>query len=169
MGASNKQTTMRSSVISLTLLVSLGSVILSTKDEERQFDLSTLLGLAGVGGGGAAGLGGLANLGADGASGLLSNGGKGGKGALSLFGGRSLATQQLNRHGKGKDGKGKGNDGKGKGKDGKKGKGEGSSASPLLNLLSNNLLGQIIQSVLNLLTGAVSSVLPLRTALEPKA
>merc|ERR1712083_839578 len=83
--------------------------------------------------------------------------------------GRSLATQKLNRHGKGKDGKGKGKDGKGKGKDGKKGKGEDSSASPLLDLLSNNLLGQIIQSVLNLLTGAVSSVLTLRTALEPKA
>merc|ERR1711915_438279 len=116
--------------------------------------------------------GGLANLGAGGASGLLSNGGKGGKdgkGALSLFGGRSLDTQKLNRHGKGKDGKGKGKDGKGKGEDGKKGKGEGSSASPLLDLLSNNLLGHIIQSVLNLLTGAVSSVLPLRTALEPKA
>merc|ERR1711975_159494 len=100
-----------------------------------------------------------------GLSGLF--GGKGGKGALSLFGGRSLATQQLNRHGKGKDGKGKGKDGKGK--DGKKGKGKGSSESPLLDLLSNNLLGQIIQSVLNLLTGAASSVLPLRTTLEPKA
>merc|ERR1712215_643198 len=113
------ESTMRSSVISLTLLVSLGSVILSTEDGERQFDLSTLLGLAGagglsnlgalsglLGGGGAAGLGGLANPGAGGASGLLSNGGKGGKGgkgALSLLGGRSLATQKLNRDGKGKD------------------------------------------------------------------
>merc|ERR1712042_124794 len=89
-------------------------------------------------------------------------GGKGGKGALSLFGGRSLSTSQLDRHGKGKDGKGKGKDGKG----GKKGK--GASESSLLDLFSNNLLGQILQSVLNLLTGAVSSIIPLRTTLEPK-
>merc|ERR1711872_981963 len=118
------------------------------------------------------GLGGLSNIigtgGAYGLTGPLSGigkggkFGKGGKGALSLFGGRSLSTSQLDRHGKGKDGKGKGKDGKG----GKKGK--GASESSLLDLFSNNLLGQILQSVLNLLTGAVSSVIPLRTTLEPK-
>jgi len=64
------------------------------------------------------------------------------------------------KDGKGKDGKGKDGKGKdGKGKDGKgkdgKGKGSESVGSSLLDTLSNNLLGQIIQAALNLLTGAL--------------
>merc|ERR1711872_257366 len=117
--------------------------------------------LSGIGKGGKFGKGGKGfSSSLIGNSGLF--GGKGGKGALTLFGGRSLSTSQLDRHGKGKDGKGKGKDGKG----GKKGK--SASESSLLDLFSNNLLGQILQSVLNLLTGAVSSIIPLRTTLEPK-
>merc|ERR1711874_455828 len=77
---------------------------------------------------------------------------------LSGLTGRSLVESE--RHGKGKEGKGKGKDGKGKGKD--------SAGSSLLDTLSNNLLGQIIQAVLNLLTGAVSSLNPFRSALETK-
>jgi len=74
---------------------------------------------------------------------------------LSGLTGRSLVESE--RHGKGKDGKGKG-----------KGKGKDSAGSSLLDTLSNNLLGQIIQAVLNLLTGAVSSLNPFRSALETK-
>merc|ERR1711874_269042 len=77
---------------------------------------------------------------------------------LSGLTGRSLVESE--RHGKGKEGKGKGKEGKGKGKD--------SAGSSLLDTLSNNLLGQIIQAVLNLLTGAVSSLNPFRSALETK-
>jgi len=69
----------------------------------------------------------------------------GGKGDFSGLLGRSLKLVESERHGKGKDGKGK--DGKGKGKD--------SVGSSLLDFLSNNLLGQIIQAALNLLTGAL--------------
>ena len=130
--------------------------------------LSSLISSGGVYGLPGSGKGGKFGKGGKGfASSLIGNsglfGGKGGKGAITLFGGRSLSTPQLDRHGKGKDGKGKGKDGKG----GKKGK--GASESSLLDLFSNNILGQILQSVLNLLTGAVSSVIPLRTTLEPKA
>merc|ERR1711874_274390 len=70
---------------------------------------------------------------------------------LSGLTGRSLVESE--RHGKGKEGKGKGKEGAG---------------SSLLDTLSNNLLGQIIQAVLNLLTGAVSSLNPFRSALETK-
>jgi len=77
---------------------------------------------------------------------------------LSGLTGRSL--EESERHGKGKEGKGKGKEGKGKGKE--------SSGSSLLDTLSNNLLGQIIQAVLNLLTGAVSSLNPFKSALETK-
>merc|ERR1712112_342902 len=62
--------------------------------------------------------------------------------------------------GKGKDGKGK----DGKGKDGK-GKGKDSVGSSLLDTLSNNLLGQIIQAALNLLTGALGRS---DVAMEPR-
>merc|ERR1719477_108786 len=87
---------------------------------------------------------------------FLSNllGGKGGKGGKSDFPGllgRSLKLVESERHGKGKDGK----DGKGKGKD--------SVGSSLLDFLSNNLLGQIIQAALNLLTGALG-----RSDVEPR-
>merc|ERR1712025_1383037 len=76
---------------------------------------------------------------------LGGKGGKGGKGAFSGLFGRSLKLVESERHGKGKDGKGK--DGKGEGKD--------SVGSSLLDTLSNNLLGRIIQAALNLLTGAL--------------
>merc|ERR1719495_2757371 len=107
-------------------------------------------------------------------------------GLLSLLGGNTESTSAnevaggkgkdgKGKDGKGKDGKGKGKDGKGgkekegKGKAGKGGKGNDSAAeSSILDTLSNNLLGQIIQSVLGLLTGAVSSLNPLKSALEPK-
>jgi len=79
---------------------------------------------------------------------------------LSGLTGKSLDLVESERHGKGKEGKGKGKDGKGKGKD--------AAGSSLLDTLSNNLLGQIIQAVLNLLTGAVSSLNPFRSALETK-
>merc|ERR1712179_436841 len=92
--------------------------------------------------------------------------GKGGKGEqtglipdidiTNIFG-RSFNSVELERHGKGKEGKG----GIGKGKD--------STGSSLLETLSNNLLGQIIQAVLSLLTGAVDSLNPFRTIMEPKA
>merc|ERR1712234_23339 len=73
------------------------------------------------------------------------------------------------KDGKGKDGKGKdagiggdilgnllgGKERHGKGKDGKGKKGKDSVGSSLLDTLSNNLLGQIIQAALNLLTGAL--------------
>jgi len=84
---------------------------------------------------------------------LGGKGGKGGKGAFSGLFGRSLKLVESERHGKGKDGKGK--DGKGKGKD--------SVGSSLLDFLSNNLLGQIIQAALNLLTGALG-----RSDVEPR-
>jgi len=84
---------------------------------------------------------------------LGGKGGKGGKGAFSGLFGRSLKLVESERHGKGKDGKGK--DGKGKGKD--------SVGSSLLDTLSNNLLGQIIQAALNLLTGALG-----RSDVEPR-
>ena len=67
---------------------------------------------------------------------------------------RSIQLDETERHGKGKGGKGKG---------------EGSTGSSLLDTLSNNLLGQIIQAVLNLLTGAVSSLNPLRADLDTKS
>merc|ERR1719369_226834 len=99
-------------------------------------------------------------------------------GLLSLLGGNAESTSAnevaggKGKDGKGKDGKGKGKDGKGKdgkGKEGKGGKGNDSAAeSSILDILSNNLLGQIIQSVLGLLTGAVSSLNPLKSAMEPK-
>merc|ERR1719369_1606169 len=109
-------------------------------------------------------------------------------GLLSLLGGNAESTSAnevaggKGKDGKGKDGKGKGKDGKGKGKDGKGGKGkegkgkegkggkgnESAAESSILDTLSNNLLGQIIQSVLGLLTGAVSSLNPLKSAMEPK-
>jgi len=65
----------------------------------------------------------------------------GGKGDFSGLLGRSLKLVESERHGKGKDGKGK--------------KGKDSVGSSLLDTLSNNLLGQIIQAALNLLTGAL--------------
>merc|ERR1719427_2222677 len=87
-------------------------------------------------------------------------GGKDGKGGKGKEG--------KGKEGKGKDGKG-GKGKEGKGKEGKGGKGNDSAAeSSILDTLSNNLLGQIIQSVLSLLTGAVSSLNPLKSALEPK-
>jgi len=91
---------------------------------------------------------------------ILSNllGGKGVKGGKNVFSGlfgRSLKLVESERHGKGKDGKGK--DGKGKGKD--------SVGSSLLDTLSNNLLGQIIQAALNLLTGALGRS---DVAMEPR-
>merc|ERR1719369_1501912 len=99
-------------------------------------------------------------------------------GLLSLLGGNTeLTSANEVAGGKGKDGKGKdgkGKDGKGKGKEGKGGKGkegkgkESAAESSILDILSNNLLGQIIQSVLGLLTGAVSSLNPLKSAMEPK-
>merc|ERR1712179_159708 len=70
--------------------------------------------------------------------------------------GRSIKLVETERHGK-------------HGKEGKKGKdSQESTGSSLLDTLSNNLLGQIIQSVLSLLTGAVSSLNPLKSAMEPK-
>merc|ERR1719495_42090 len=107
-------------------------------------------------------------------------------GLLSLLGGNTESTSAnevaggKGKDGKGKDGKGKGKDGKGKGKDGGKGKegkgkegkgGKGNDSaaeSSILDTLSNNLLGQIIQSVLGLLTGAVSRLERIQTAMEPK-
>merc|ERR1719369_1535863 len=99
-------------------------------------------------------------------------------GLLSLLGGNTESTSAnevaggKGKDGKGKDGKGKDGKGKGKegkGKEGKGGKGNDSAAeSSILDTLSNNLLGQIIQSVLGLLTGAVSSLNPLKSAMEPK-
>merc|ERR1712050_633113 len=65
----------------------------------------------------------------------------GGNGDFSGLLGRSLKLVESERHGKGKDGKGK--------------KGKDSVGSSLLDTLSNNLLGQIIQAALNLLTGAL--------------
>merc|ERR1712142_1366461 len=65
----------------------------------------------------------------------------GGKGDFSGLLGRSLKLVESERHGKGKDGKGK--------------KGKDSVGSSILDTLSNNLLGQIIQAALNLLTGAL--------------
>merc|ERR1719431_70214 len=181
---------MKTSAIYLSFLFCLGSVVLTSEEEERTIDLATLLGLGGAGLAGAGlatALGSLSGL--SGLSGLTAGltGGKEGKGGKEAKGGKS-----------GKDGKGKGKgkrrsliaaeqdiipdlstllrsinlveterhgkDGKGKGKEGK-GKGQESS---LLDTLSNNLLGQIIQAVLNLLTGAVSSLNPFRSALEAK-
>merc|ERR1711874_771158 len=167
---------------------------LSNVEEESQLsELSALLGLLNGGGGGAdsSGLASLIPDGGKGKEGKAGKGkegkagkgkaGKGGKGKggkngeiaitdvvseatgglsdlLSGLTGRSLVESE--RHGKGKEGKGKGKDGKGKGKD--------SAGSSLLDTLSNNLLGEIIQAVLNLLTGAVSSLNPFRSALETK-
>merc|ERR1719477_287907 len=191
---------MKTSTICLGFLLCIGSVVLPSEEEERQFDLNALLGLLGAGsgssgltglasllnlpGGNSAALGGLlgtigGNAGTGGKEGkggkgkdgkgkggkgkgkggdFLSNllGGKGGKGGKSVFPGlvgRSLKLVESERHGKGKDGKGK--DGKGKGKD--------SAGSSLLDFLSNNLLGQIIQAALNLLTGALG-----RSDVEPR-
>merc|ERR1711872_719617 len=76
---------MKSSSILLTFLCTLSSVILTAEDEDRQFDLSTLLGLGAVGLTGV-GLAGLAGTGISAASSLL-GGGKGGKGK-GLFGGK---------------------------------------------------------------------------------
>merc|ERR1712013_283439 len=67
---------------------------------------------------------------------------------------RSIQLVETERHGKGKEGKGKGKD---------------STESSLIDTLSNNILGQIIQAVLGLLTGAVSSLNPFRAALETKS
>merc|ERR1712013_982726 len=74
---------------------------------------------------------------------------------------RFIQLVETERHGKGKEGKGTGKEGKGKGKD--------STESSLIDTLSNNILGQIIQAVLGLLTGAVSSLNPFRAALETKS
>merc|ERR1719250_384868 len=214
---------MKTSTICLGFLLCIVSVVLPSEEEERQFDLNALLGLAGAGSSGLSGLASLLSLtggnsGAlgsliggkggkaakggkegkgKGSSGLLGGlfGGKGGKGGKGLFGGkalegffggkgkrRSLKLVELSENrglldgalsgllgtvtdgigavtdgkgGKGKDGKGKDGKGKdGKGKDGK-GKSPESVGSSLLDTLSNNLLGQIIQAALNLLTGAL--------------
>merc|ERR1712105_158169 len=48
-------------------------------------------------------------------------------------------------------------------------KGKDSTGSSILDFLSNNLLGQIIQAVLNLLTGAADSLNPFKSIMEPKA
>jgi len=234
---------MKTSTICLGFLLCISSVVLPSEEEERQFDLSALLGssglpglttLLGLQGGNSGALGSLLGAIGQGAgssgkgkvgkgkggkgtgSDLLGGlfGGKGGKepfggkgkGLESFFGkGRSLKLVELSENrglldgalsgllgtvtdgigavtdgkggkgkdGKGKDGKGKdgkGKDGKGKdgkGKDGKgkdgKGKGSESVGSSLLDTLSNNLLGQIIQAALNLLTGALG-----RSDVEPR-
>merc|ERR1712025_398974 len=125
--------------------------------------------------------------GKDGKGGKGFFGGKGpfggkGKGLEGLFGGkgRSLKLVELSENrglldgalsgllGTVTDGIGAVTDGKGgKGKDGKgkdgKGKGSESVGSSLLDTLSNNLLGQIIQAALNLLTGALG-----RSDVEPR-
>merc|ERR1719317_2208 len=189
---------MKTSTIYLSFLFCLGSVVFTSEEEERTFDLASLVSLLGLGTAGLAGAG-LATAGVAGLSGLLGGKGKGkgkaGEGLLSgLFGGkggkdgkgkgkgkgkrrslieaeqdiqdlstllRSIQLVETERHGKGKEGKGKGKEGKGKGKD--------STESSLIDTLSNNILGQIIQAVLGLLTGAVSSLNPFRAALETKS
>merc|ERR1712106_176820 len=135
--------------------------------------LSSLLGANGGAGlssllGGNGGIG-LSSLLAGGKAGKAGKAGRGGQGLSDLFAqfggeGRSLNLLASERHGKGKDGKGKNVKGKGKGKDSNK----ESAGSSLLDTLSDNLLGKIIEAVLNLLTGAASSLNPLRTALETK-
>merc|ERR1712013_917216 len=114
-------------------------------------------------------------------SGLLGGLFGGGEGGKGLFGGkgkgkrRSLKLEELSKNrglldgalsgllGTVTDGIGAVTDGKGgKGKDGK-GKGAESVGSSLLDTLSNNLLGQIIQAALNLLTGALG-----RSDVEPR-
>merc|ERR1712142_1164213 len=70
----------------------------------------------------------------------------GGKGDFSGLLGRSLKLVESERHGKGKEGK-------------------DSVGSSLLDTLSNNLLGQIIQAALNLLTGALGRS---DVAMEPR-
>jgi len=142
-------------------------------------------GKAGKGGkGGKAGKAGKA--GKDGKGGNAGKDGKGGKGGkdgnpleqlFNSFAGRSSKLLETERHGKGKEGKGKGKEGKegkGKGKEGKGGKDstESTGSSPI-DILSDSLskfglLGQIIQGVLNLLTGAVSSLNPFKSAIEAK-
>merc|ERR1712025_1561344 len=99
--------------------------------------------------GGKGGKGKDAGIGGDILGNLLGGkGGKGGKGAFSGLFGRSLKLVESERHGKGKDGKGK-----------------DSVGSSLLDTLSNNLLGQIIQAALNLLTGALGRS---NVAVEPR-
>ena len=99
---------------------------------------------------------------------------------LSLLSGTEETGGKDEKGGKGgkggKDGKGK--DGKEKGKGGKKdkGKGEGNTDSPgsspldtFSSILSNfGILGQIIQAVLNVLTGTERSLNPLMTDFDPK-
>merc|ERR1719369_1455620 len=181
---------MKTSVLCLSFLLSLTSLTLTSEEEElRQINLGqigpSLLQLltAAAAGAGTAGLAGLALSGGKGGKGGLFGhdglfgkhgifGGKHGKGKkrsliadeerqdisglLSLLGGNTESTSANEVAG-------------GKGKDGKGGKGNDSAAeSSILDTLSNNLLGQIIQSVLSLLTGAVSSLNPLKSAMEPK-
>merc|ERR1712243_483835 len=103
-------------------------------------------------------------------------GGKGGKGK----GGKSFLSGEKGKDGKGKAGKGKdkkgkgdkgkSKGGKGKGKEGKGGEIKAkANKSSLLDTLSSNLLGRIIKAVLNLLSGEVSDLNPLRSALETKS
>merc|ERR1719495_1424355 len=181
---------MKTSVLCLSFLLSLTSLSLTSEEEElRQINLGQIgpsaLGLltAAFAGAGTAGLAGLALSGGKGGKGGLFGhdglfgkhgifGGKHGKGKkrsliadeerqdisglLSLLGGNTESTSANEVAG-------------GKGKEGKGGKGNDSAAeSSILDTLSNNLLGQIIQSVLGLLTGAVSSLNPLKSAMEPK-
>merc|ERR1719317_1545549 len=187
---------MKTSTIYLSFLFCLGSVVFTSEEEERTFDLASLVSLLGLGTAGLAGAG-LATAGVAGLSGLL--GGKGGKGKGKGKAGEGLLSGLFGGKG-GKDGKVKGK-GKGKGKrrslieaeqdiqdlstllrsiqlveterhgKGKVGKGKGKdiTESSLIDTLSNNILGQIIQAVLGLLTGAVSSLNPFRAALETKS
>jgi len=119
---------------------------------EERLDISTLLSLL---------------------SGTEETGGKDGKGGKGEKGGKD------GKGGKGKEGKdGKGKGGKEKGKGGKKDKGKGEEntdspgSSPLdtfSSILSNfGILGQIIQAVLNVLTGTGRSLNPLMTDFDSK-
>merc|ERR1719317_1199777 len=141
---------MKTSTIYLSFLFCLGSVVFTSEEEERTFDLASLVSLLGLGTAGLAGAG-LATAGVAGLSGLL--GGKGGKGKGKGKAGEGLLSGLFGGKG-GKDGKGKGKD---------------STESSLIDTLSNNILGQIIQAVLGFLTGAVSSLNPFRAALETKS
>ena len=103
---------------------------------------------------------------------------------LSLFGanaGSASGTEVTGgkeidgKGGKGKDGKGKEGKGRKEGKGGKEGKGKGKEntnspgSSPLDTILSNfGILGQIIQAVLNVLTGTGRSLNPLMTDFDSK-
>jgi len=126
---------MKTSTIYLSFLFCLGSVVLTSEEEERTLDLSSLLSLLGLGTAAAAGA-----ATATAAGSLLSglNGGKGGKAGEGLLSGLFSGDGGKGK-GKGKDGKGKGKGGKGKRRSLIEAEQERQDLSTLFNLVS--LLG----------------------------